>query len=120
MMRLALGVLRGTTNKHNGGHTAGYGVRLGRALLPWAPEVQWLAGNGAAYFLAPLAYLSVCFCGIYLLLRRRPNFVGLCGSKAALSVRSGRVYHRLGLVRDHVCGTSSLCASVFTMAECSG
>ena len=119
MMRLALGVLRSTTNKHNGGHTAGCGVRLGRALLPWAPEGQWLASNVAAYFLAPLAYLSVCFC-IYLPLRCRPNFVGLCGSKAALSVRSGQVYHRLGLARDHVCRTSSLCASVFTMAECSG
>ena len=32
----------------------------------------------------------------------------MCGLKAALSVRSGRVYHRLGLVRDHVCKTSSL------------
>ena len=117
MMHLALGVLRNTTNNHNGGHTAGCGVRLGRALLPEAPEVQWLARNGAAYFLAPLAYSSLCFCCIYLPLRRRPIFVGLCGSKAALGMRSGRVYHRLGLVRDHVCGTSYLCASVFTMAE---
>ena len=55
----------------------------GQAMLP----------NFFAFY--PSSSFSVCFCCIYLHLRRHPIFVGLCGSKAALNMRPGRVYYRL-------------------------